>query len=224
MRSWQKIVFRINAIVFAFVIGFGGWLGWKWRERKSVEDASDAIGGCFLHYRITDQSLRVQTPGGVIHLFEGVISGDNLVESIGKRDQGPIPPGVYQIFTRDHGKPTYGGHPAFLLDAMDAQPGNDRIDGFPTTDGGGRSAFRIHGGDETDGCLVTEAIDEIVALLLPHRSLGQFDIYSRPPDSGRSDIKRFTETEPGVWESAPEDGKWELFEQEHRIGLLWVTP
>ena len=99
-----------------------------------------------------------------------------------------------------------------------------RIDGYSQANGGGRFAFRIHGDTGTAGCLATAQIEEISSILLPHASSEKFDIYSSPATSGRAGMKRFLQKEPGVWEPAPENGEWELFAQEQRIGLLWVTP
>ncbi len=218
-RCLLAVVVVVAAIAFA--------LGWLWRA-KLASDPSDAagMGSCFLVYRIGAKELRVQTPDGRTRIFQEVNSGDGLIESVSKRGRGPLPPGSYVVLTRDDGAPTYDGQPAFVLDPLDGRPGNDRVDGPPREQGGGRSAFRIHGGVTTQGCLATFEIEKIAELLLRHASSERFDVYSHPADSEREGMKRFRETEPesGEWLAAPEDGDWELFEQERRVGLLWVLP
>jgi hypothetical protein len=215
----------IGVLIALVCLGFV--FGWFWRARLASDPSSAAgIGSCFLVYRIGAEELRIQTPDGYSRIFSEVKSGDGRFESISKRGRGPLPPGVYVVLTRDDGAATYDDHPAFLLDPIDGQPGNDRVDGAPREQGGGRSAFRIHGGMATQGCLASWEIDGIAELLLPHASQERFDVYSFPADSGREGMKRFRETVPdsGEFVAAPEDGDWELFEQERRIGVLWVLP
>ena len=209
------------------LLSAGLLIGWMWRARLASDSSVAAtMGSCFLVYRIGAEELRIQTPDGRTRTFSEVKSGDGSIESISKRGRGPLPPGSYAVLTRDDGAPTYDDHPAFLLDPIDGQTGNDRVDGPPREQGGGRSAFRIHGGMATQGCLASWQIDEIAGVLLPHASAERFDVYSFPADSGREGMKRFRESESGSgeWVSAPEDGDWELFEQERRVGVLWVLP
>lgn len=227
IRNWRRrSSLTVAAVVIAMAIAFAS--GWMWRAKLASDPSKTAgMGSCFLVYRIGAQELRIQTPDGRTSIFPEVNSGDGSIESVGKRGRGPLPPGAYAVLTRDDGAPTYDGHPAFLLDPIDGVPGNDRVDGPAREKGGGRSAFRIHGGAATQGCLATFEIDEIAELLLRHASGEQrFDVYSHPADSEREGMKRFRETEPesGEWLAAPEDGDWELFEQERRVGLLWVLP
>ncbi len=224
MTAEQQIKVRLIAVI-AVAIALGGMLAWSWRGHLAADSSELAEqGSCFLVYRIGEQQLRVQTPDGRTRIFADVSSGDGNIESIGKRNQGPVPPGAYAVLTRDQGRATYDGQVAFVLDPIDGSPGNDRVDGVEKSLGGGRSAFRIHGGFTTQGCLASLQIDEIAGLLMEHASAQGFDVYSRPADSGREGIKRFDLDENGEWQSAPDEGDWELFEQERRVGLLWVLP
>ena len=209
MTAEQQIKVRLIAVI-AVAIALGGMLAWSWRGHLAADSSELAEqGSCFLVYRIGEQQLRVQTPDGRTRIFA---------------DQGPVPPGAYAVLTRDQGRATYDGQVAFVLDPIDGSPGNDRVDGVEKSLGGGRSAFRIHGGFTTQGCLASLQIDEIAGLLMEHASAQGFDVYSRPADSGREGIKRFDLDENGEWQSAPDEGDWELFEQERRVGLLWVLP
>ncbi|MEK0445833.1 MAG: hypothetical protein RLZZ399_1154 [Verrucomicrobiota bacterium] len=70
-----------------------------------------------------------------------VSTGNNKIMDVGKRGEGPIPPGLYNIYERPGGMV---GFPAFVLDPVDSKPGNDKWD-----EGTGRGAFRSH--IETDG-------------------------------------------------------------------------
>ena len=224
-RRLSRILVPAALLLFAG-FGTGFFAGGTIRENRAARLSAMAdpeSGGCLLRYRISTRRLLVQTPGGVLRVFDDVLSGDGLAASVGKAGAGPLPPGVYRVFTRDGGAPTFFGQPAFLLDPVDAAAGNDRIDGPPAEAGGGRSAFRIHGGRQTEGCLASERIAEIAALLLRHLSEKTHDIYSHPANSGRPGMKRYRETAPGEWEAAREDGDWELFEAERCAGLLWVT-
>ena len=221
-KAWTLLT---GAVLAGLAIGLA--TGWGWRARLASDASSAAgIGSCFLVYQIGTEQLRIQTPDGKVQVFSAVKSGDGSIESISRRGRGPLPPGTYTVLTRDDGAATYQGHPAFLLDPIDGQPGNDRVDGIPRENGGGRSAFRIHGGMATQGCLASWEIDQIADMMLPHASTERFDVYSFPADSGRAGMKRYRETEPGSgrWIAAPEDGDWELFEQERRVGILWVVP
>jgi len=224
MRVEQQIKVRL-IVVIAIAIVLGAIVAWSWRGNLASDTSALADqGSCFLVYRIGERELRVQTPDGRSRNFTNVSSGDGNIDSIGKRNIGPIPPGAYVVLTRDQGLATYEGKVAFVLDPIDGMPGNDRVDGSEDSPGRGRSAFRIHGGFTTQGCLASLQIDEIAEMLLAHASTGGFDVYSRPADSGREGIKRFDLDDNGDWQPAPEDGDWELFEQERRVGLLWVLP
>ncbi len=224
MTTEQEFKLRLIAVI-AVAIALGSIIAWSWRGHLASDSSPIADqGSCFLVYRIGEQQLRIQTPDGRTRIFANVTSGDGNIESIGKRNRGPIPPGAYVVLTRDQGQATYDGQNAFVLDPIDGTVGNDRVDGGERELGGGRSAFRIHGGQTTEGCLASLQIGEIADLLLGHASTDGFDVYSRPADSGRDDIKRFDLDENGAWHSAPEHGDWELFEQEKRVGLLWVLP
>jgi len=224
MTLERQIKICVIALIFV-AIALGAILAWSWRGHLASDSSSLAEqGSCFLVYRIGEQQLRVQTPDGRIRIFNHVTSGDGNIESIGKRNVGPVPPGAYVVLTRDEGRATYQGQAAFVLDPVDGVAGNDRVDSGEKSLGGGRSAFRIHGGQATQGCLASLQIDEIAELLLGYVSEAGFDIYSRPADSGREGIKRFKLDGNGEWQSAPDEGDWELFEQEKRVGLLWVLP
>ena len=209
--------------VFAFVFCAGMAAGWLVRGIIEERSGRSRLGSCFLHYRIEEATLEVRAPGRAGELFRDVLSGDGQLESIGVKNEGPIPPGVYLVYTRDGGRPTFKGRPAFLLDPIDSCPCNDRIDDLPPDLGGGRSAFRIHAGTGTEGCLAMPEIEALARLLLPYASRESRDIYSRPPDSGRPGIQRFRQPSPGVWEPDGQ-GEWEVFAGERRIGLLWATP
>lgn len=226
MRDRTRTVFLIAGAAL-LLLSTGLAVGWAWRAWLAADSSAAAdLGTCFLVYRIGSEELRIQTPDGRTRVYSNVKSGDGRIDSISKRGRGPLPLGTYAVLTRDDGAPTYHEHPAFLLDPIDGLPGNDRVDGPPRHRGGGRSAFRIHGGTATQGCLASRQIDAIAELLISHASAERFDVYSYPADSGRAEMKRFRETEPGSgkWVAAPEDGDWELFEQERRVGVLWVLP
>lgn len=224
MTTEQQLKLRLIAVI-GVAIALGSVIAWSWRGHLAADSSAMADqGSCFLVYQIGAQQLRIQTPDGRTRFFSNVTSGDGKIESIGKRDLGPIPPGAYVVLTRDQGRTSFDGQAAFVLDPIDGIVGNDHVDGTKQELGSGRSAFRIHGGQTTQGCLASLQIDKIADVLLGHASTQGFDIYSQPADSGREGIQRFDLDEDGAWQPAPDDGDWELFEQERRVGLLWVLP
>ncbi len=87
-------------------------------------------------------------------------TGDPGETNWAKPEGGPIPPGTYSVFTRDHGA-AYGktGNPAYILDPADSNPFNDVIDGGLANR---RSALRFHAGDprvmgQSKGCVISPA-------------------------------------------------------------------
>jgi RHS repeat-associated protein len=91
-------------------------------------------------------------------------SGTGNVKDASKSDQGPVPPGSYDIYIRPDGYPKGTGLPAYILDPEDGQKGNDTAD-TPGKPGNGRFGFRIHievpGAVRkgSDGCIVLCAKD-----------------------------------------------------------------
>jgi len=91
-------------------------------------------------------------------------SGTGKAKDANKSDQGPVPPGSFEIYMRPGGYPKGTGLPAYILDPSDAQKGNDTAD-TPGKPGNGRFGFRIHievpdaPRKGSDGCIVLNAED-----------------------------------------------------------------
>ena len=115
-------------------------------------------------YSITSQSLRIGDDDNEFneHSFQNLNSGDNDYGHIDRTGVGPLPPGTYNIYTRNQGAHNYNstGMVAYILDPSDSSERNDKWDG--RDDGITRSAFRIHLGyssSDTDGCIVAPSGD-----------------------------------------------------------------
>jgi RHS repeat-associated protein len=86
------------------------------------------------------------------HSGKGIYQDDPASENV--RNMGPIPLGDYSIFNRP-GLYKGTGYPAYILDPIDERPGNDLLER------NGRDAFRLHFGNQSDGCAVTSSTDDL---------------------------------------------------------------
>ena len=91
---------------------------------------------------------------------------------------GPLPTGVYEIFSRDLGEPNYSGHQAFILDPVDSNRYNDIWNGGAANN---RTALRIHVNGETKGCIATASIDAIATQLWNSNPTVRHDIVQAAP-------------------------------------------
>lgn len=107
-------------------------------------------------YSITKKKLTIENTS-----YLDLNSGDNIY---GNRFEqgGPIPTGVYEIFSRQQGAASYGGggHQAFILDPIDGNRYNDLWNGGAAAN---RNSFRIHTSGDTEGCIAVGEIDMVAA-------------------------------------------------------------
>ncbi|MEO8615657.1 MAG: RHS repeat-associated core domain-containing protein [Luteolibacter sp.] len=123
-------------------------------------------------YSITMRNLTIDNA-----TYHACNSGDNIYSNCFSMG-GPIPTGVYSIFSREQGNATFFGHQAFILDPVDSIQYNDIWNGG---DAGGRTGFRIHLDGTTEGCIATASIDAIASQFWSSGPTVRHDIVQAAP-------------------------------------------